>query len=148
MGKKNIFVFLIALVIVILDQLTKFLVRTNFKLGESIPIIKNIFHFTYVTNTGSAFGLFKSLNWFFMLFSIIVIIAIFYYLRKKIKENEKFLQFAVGLLLGGTIGNFTDRIFYGAVTDFIDFRIWPVFNVADSAVTISIILLIILLWEE
>ncbi|MEK6892472.1 MAG: signal peptidase II [Nanoarchaeota archaeon] len=148
MGKKNIFIFSAALIVVVLDQLTKFLIRTNFKLGESIPIIKNIFHFTYVTNTGSAFGLFKSLNWFFMLFSIIVIVAIFYYLRKKIKENEKFLQFAVGLLLGGTIGNFIDRVLIGAVTDFIDFRIWPVFNIADSAVTISVILLVVMLWKK
>lgn len=76
-----------------------------------------------------------------------MIIAIFYYI-KKIVKNEKLLQFAVGLLLGGTIGNLIDRIAYGAVIDFIDFRIWPVFNVADSAVTISIILLIILLWKK
>lgn len=58
------------------------------------------------------------------------------------------LQFSVGLLLGGTIGNLIDRIFHGAVTDFIDLRIWPVFNIADSAVTISIILLIIILWKK
>ena len=148
MNKKNILIFSTALIVIFLDQLTKFLVRANFQLGESVPVIKNIFHFTYVTNTGSAFGLFKSLNWFFMLFSIIVIIAIFYYLRKKIKENEKLLQLAVGLLLGGTVGNLLDRISIGAVTDFIDFRIWPVFNIADSAVSASVALLIILLWKK
>ena len=148
MNKKNTFIFLTALVVVALDQLTKFLIRKNFKLNESIPLIKNAFHLTYVTNTGSAFGLFKNLNWFFVLFSVVVIIMIFYYLRKKIPEKEKFLQFAVGLLLGGTIGNLIDRILIGAVTDFLDFRIWPVFNVADSAVTISVILLIVLLWEK
>ena len=58
------------------------------------------------------------------------------------------MQFFAGLLLGGTIGNMADRLFYGHVTDFIDFRIWPVFNVADSAVTISVIFLIILLWKK
>ncbi len=144
MNKKHLIVFSVALLVAAIDQFTKFLIRKNFQLNESIPIIKNIFHFTYVTNTGSAFGLFKNLNWFFMLFSIVVIIAIFYYLRKKIYEKEKFLQLAVGLLLGGTIGNMIDRILYGAVTDFLDFRVWPVFNVADSAVTISVIILIIL----
>src|SRR3989344_4944906 len=136
MNRKNIFVLSVALAAVVLDQLTKFLIRINFEICESVPIIKNILHFTYVTNTGSAFGLFKNLNWFFMLFSAIVIIAIFYYLRTGINEKEKIMQFAVGLLLGGTLGNFIDRALIGAVTDFIDFRVWPVFNIADSAVTV------------
>ncbi len=148
MSKKNIFVFSIALLIVLLDQLTKFLIKQNFQLNESIPIINKIFHLTYITNTGSAFGLFKGLNSIFMIFSIVVIIGVFYYLRKKIKNNEKLLQISVGLLLGGTIGNLIDRLLYGAVIDFLDFRIWPVFNIADSAVTISVILLVILLWKK
>ncbi len=147
MNKKNIIIFSTALFIVFLDQITKFLIKQNFQLNQSIPIIKNILHLTYITNTGSAFGLFKGLNVFFILFSIIVIILIFYYLNK-IKENEKALLFAIGLLLGGTIGNLIDRVFYGVVTDFIDFRIWPVFNLADSAVSISVILLIVLLWKK
>lgn len=147
MSKKNVFVFSIALLIVILDQLAKFLIKQSFQLNQSIPIIKNVFHLTYITNTGSAFGLFKGLNLFFMLFSAMVIVVIFYYM-KKIKENEKTMKLAAGLLLGGTIGNLIDRLLYGAVTDFIDFRIWPVFNIADSAVTISVVLLIILLWKK
>ena len=148
MGKKYTLIFSTALFIFLLDQFTKFLIRKNFQLNGSMAIIKGIFHLTYVTNTGSAFGLFKGLNWLFMLFSIAVTIAIFYYSRKKIGKKERFLQFAVGLLLGGTIGNMIDRILYGAVTDFLDFRVWPVFNIADSAVTISVIILIILLWKE
>ncbi|MBI2541725.1 signal peptidase II [Candidatus Woesearchaeota archaeon] len=147
MDRKNAAILLTAMIVALLDQLTKFLVRQNLQLNESAPIIKNIFHLTYVTNTGSAFGLFKGLNIFFILFSIIVIIAIFYCL-KKIVKNEKILQLSVGLLLGGTIGNLLDRIFHGAVIDFIDFRVWPVFNIADSAVTISAMLLIILLWKK
>jgi signal peptidase II len=147
MNKKNIVIFSTALFIVFLDQLTKFLIKQNFQLNQSIPIIKSILHLTYITNTGSAFGLFKSFNVFFILFSIIVIILIFYYLNK-VKENEKALQFAVGFLLGGTIGNLIDRVSYGFVIDFIDFRIWPVFNIADSAVSISVILLIVLLWKK
>ena len=147
MSKKNILIFSTALIIVFLDQLTKFFIRKNFQLSQSIPVIKNIFHLTFITNTGSAFGLFKNFNLFFIFFSIIVIIAIFYYIGK-INKNEKLLQFSLSLLLGGTIGNLIDRIFYGHVIDFIDFRIWPVFNVADSTVTISIVLLIILLWEK
>ncbi|MBI3027239.1 signal peptidase II [Candidatus Woesearchaeota archaeon] len=147
MKKKIQLVLLVALPVLILDQFTKFLIKQNFQLNQSTPIIKNIFHLTYVTNTGSAFGLFKGLNVFFILFSIVVIIAIFHYL-KKIKNDEKLLQFSAGLLLGGTIGNLIDRLAYEYVIDFIDFRIWPVFNVADSAVTISILFMIFLLWER
>ena len=147
MNKKYAFVFSVALIIVLLDQLTKLLIRNNFQLNQSIPIIENIFHFTYLTNTGSAFGMFKDLNLFFILFSIAVAIGILYFM-KGIKQNEKMMQLAFGLLFGGTIGNLIDRIALGSVVDFLDFRIWPVFNVADSAVTISVIILIILLWKK
>ena len=147
MEKKIMIIFFTSLLIALLDQLTKFFIKQNFQSNQSIPIIKNFLHFTYITNTGSAFGLFKGFNILFILFSIIVVFVLLYYF-KKIKENERLLQFSVGLLLGGTIGNLIDRIVYGAVIDFIDFRIWPVFNIADSAVTISIILLIILLWKK
>lgn len=147
MNKKNIIVFSTALFILVLDQFTKYIIKQNFQLNQSISIIKNILHLTYVTNTGSAFGLFKGFNFVFILFSFIVVIVIVHYL-KKINQNEKLLQFSIGLLLGGTIGNLIDRLAYGSVIDFIDFRIWPVFNIADSAVTISIILLIILLWKK
>ena len=143
MRKKNIFILSPALIIIFLDQLTKFLIRKNFKLNESIPLIKNIFHLTYVNNTGSAFSAFQGYNLFFIIFSVAVIIIIIYYL-KNIKENEKAMQFTVGLLLGGTFGNLIDRVLIGAVTDFMDFRIWPVFNIADSAVTVSVIIFIIL----
>ena len=146
-NKKHLIVISTALIVIFLDQLTKFLIRKNFQLNESLPIIKNVFHFTYITNTGSAFGLFKGINPFFILFSIAVIMVIFYYIQK-IKGNERLLQFAVGLLLGGTIGNLIDRLVYGHVIDFIDFRIWPVFNIADSAVTVSVILLIVSLWKK
>ena len=147
MNKKNIVIFSTALIIILSDQFTKFLIRKNFQVNESISIIKNILNLTYITNTGSAFGLLKNLNLFFIIFSIIVIIVIFYVI-KNVKENEKFLQFAFGLLLGGTAGNLIDRLIFGKVTDFIDFRIWPVFNVADSAVTVSVIIFIILLWKK
>ena len=147
MNKKNIFIFSITLFIVILDQITKFFIRQELQLNQSIPIIRNILNFTHTTNTGSAFGLFKGLNLIFILFSFIVIIVIFRYL-KKVKENERLLQFAVGSLSGGTIGNLIDRIFYGHVIDFIDFRVWPVFNIADSFITISVIFIAVLLWNR
>ena len=147
MNKKNVFVFSVALVIVVLDQFTKFLVRQNFKLNDSIPVVKNIFYLSYVTNTGSAFSMFQGINIVFIFISFGVIFGIVYSL-KKIKEKEKAKPFAVALLLGGAAGNLIDRLAYGHVTDFLDFRIWPVFNVADSAITVSIVMLVILLWKE
>lgn len=147
MSKKNTTIFSTALFVIILDQLTKFLIKQNFELNQSFPIIKNILHFNYITNTGSAFGLFKGYNLFFVFFSIIVIIVIYMYLNR-IKNNEKLMQFSIGLLLGGTIGNLIDRTLYGYVIDFIDFRFWPVFNIADSAVTISVIFLVFVLWKR
>ena len=146
-NKKYFTIFFAALIVASLDQLTKFLIRKNFQINESLPIIKNVFHLTYTTNTGSAFSLLQGFNLFFIIFSIAVIAAIVYYIIK-IKENEKLMQFAAGLLLGGTIGNLIDRIYIGSVTDFLDFRIWPIFNIADSAVTVSVILLVFLLWKK
>jgi|SRR3989338_3828500 len=147
MDKKYAVIISIGFFIVFSDQLTKFLIKQNLQLNQSIPVIKNILHLTYITNTGSAFGLFKGFNWFFILFSLVVIIVIFYFINQ-IKNNEKMMRISVSLVLGGTIGNLIDRIAYGAVIDFIDFRIWPVFNIADSAVTIGIIILIVLLWKN
>ncbi len=147
MGKKSVLVFSAAAIVLFIDQLAKLLIKKNFQLNESIQIINNILNLTYITNNGSAFGMFKGFNSIFIIFSIIVIFAIFYFL-KKINQNEKLLQISVGLLLGGTLGNLADRLIYGSVIDFIDFRIWPVFNVADSAVTISAMLLILILWKK
>jgi signal peptidase II len=147
MKKKYPKILATAFIIVLLDQLTKFFVRKNFQLNESIVIIKNIFHLTYVTNTGSAFGLFKGINIFFIFFSVIVIFLLLYFI-KKTNKKEKLMMFAFGLLLAGTVGNLIDRIIHGAVIDFIDFRVWPVFNIADIAITVSVFILIFLLWKN
>src|SRR3989344_5675775 len=104
---------------------------------------KNIF----ILSTALTIVFLDQLTKFLIIFLVIFIGVVIYYL-KNIKENEKMMQIAIGLLLGGTIGNLIDRISIGAVIDFIDFRIWPVFNVADSAVSVSVVLLIILLWKK
>ena len=145
--KQTYSAFLITFVIIVLDQLTKFLTLKNLELNSSIPIIKNFFHITYITNTGSLFGLFKDSNIFnvlIIIISFIVIISIIYLLHK----NNNKLNLPYGLLLGGTIGNLIDRILHSHVIDFLDFRIWPVFNIADSAISISLILLLIYFWKE
>ena len=147
MKNKYIIIFSTALIIILIDQITKFLIKTSFQLKQSIPLIKNIFHLTYIRNFGAGFGILQQQKWILVFISIIVIGVIFYYLDK-IKDKEKFLQIIVGLVLGGTIGNLIDRLAYGFVVDFLDFRIWPVFNFADSFVTIGVIGLIIYLWRK
>ncbi len=131
----------------LLDQISKYLILSSFSEGMSVPIIRDIFHLTFVKNTGAAFGIFQERNLLFIILSIIIIAAILISAIRARKEEKLFLA-ALGLLLGGAVGNLTDRIFLGYVVDFLDFRIWPVFNIADSAITISIIVLIFILWKK
>ena len=146
-NKKVLIVISTALLIVFFDQLTKFLITKNFKVNQSLDIINNIFHLTFVKNTGAGFGILKGYNILLILISFIVIGIIFYYIRE-IKEKEHLLQLLFAFILGGTIGNLIDRIRWGYVIDFLNFRIWPVFNVADSFVTVGVIGLVIYLWKK
>ena len=147
MNKKHATIFLLAASALLLDQLTKLFIRNNFQLNESFPIIKNIFHITHVANTGSAFGLFRDFNLILTVISAIAVFVILYNIRN-IGNKDIVLQVLAGMLLGGVAGNLIDRLAYGYVTDFIDFRIWPVFNAADSFITISIVGLIIYFWRR
>jgi len=147
MRKKYPVVFLTAITIIILDQLSKFLVKINFNLNESVPVMGEIFHLTYIHNFGAGFGILQNQRILLVIISIAVAAFIFYY-AKKVKEEETLLQLLLGFVLGGTIGNLIDRIFLGYVTDFFDFMIWPVFNIADSFVTIGIIGLVIYFWRK
>jgi len=147
MRNKYIAIFSIASLIVLIDQLTKFLIKLNFQLNDSLPIIKNIFHLTYINNFGAGFGILQQQKWILIFISLAVIGIIFYYLDR-IKEKELLLQVLVGFILGGTIGNLIDRLYCGYVTDFLDFQIWPIFNFADSFVTIGVVGLVIYLWDK
>jgi signal peptidase II len=131
-------VFIIASIILSLDQLTKFLANKNLLLSESVPLIKNVFHLTLVYNRGAAFGLLKNQVHLFIFTSVIAVVLIYFNLKDA--ENKKY-SVALSLILAGALGNLIDRLFLGHVVDFLDFRIWPVFNIADSAITIGMILL-------
>jgi len=146
-NKKYLTISLITLFIIIIDQFTKLLIIKKFNINETLPIINNIFHLTYIQNTGAGFGILKGFNILLILISIVVVIIIIYYI-KNIKENEKILQILLAFVLAGTIGNLIDRIRLNYVIDFLDFRIWPVFNIADSFITIGIIGLIIYFWKK
>jgi signal peptidase II len=123
-----------------LDLLTKYLIRANMELDESIPR-EGLFRLTYITNTGGAFGIFA--NQAFLLASIAIIgIAVFLVYLRHIPLQSKLLRIGLGLDLGGAIGNLIDRLSHGGkVTDFIDIGPWPVFNVADSAIVVGTILI-------
>jgi len=135
--------FLIALLVVAADQLSKIWVRSNIPFRESLFEV-GFFRLTHVQNTGAAFGLFQGQS-FLLSIVAMVGIAVFLVYTLVIYRGFPFLdnmpnRVAVGLVLGGTVGNLIDRLRFGYVTDFIDFGFWPAFNVADSAVTVGIIL--------
>jgi len=128
------------LIILALDQLSKFIVIKNLNANQSIPIIKGLLYVTFVRNRGAAFGILKNQLPLFIFTALFAVVLIFLVISKK-KERPLILNISLGLILAGAIGNLIDRLFLGYVVDFIDFRIWPVFNVADSAITIGAVLL-------
>jgi signal peptidase II len=131
--------------VVLLDRILKLFFLNVLSLGESIPVIRNMFHFTLVHNTGIAFGLFKNQGFFFLVVSLIAIFVFTWllYHQAKAQTLSRASRIAFSLIIGGALGNFIDRLQFGFVVDFIDFRIWPVFNIADSAITIGALILVI-----
>ncbi len=124
---------------IVLDRFSKIFFSNLLDVNDSLIIFKNIFHFTLVHNTGIAFGLFKDCGFVFFVIPVVLtgllIYNIYYY--QHAQQLSRIYITAFSLILGGAIGNLIDRISLGYVIDFIDFRIWPVFNVADSAITIG-----------
>lgn len=133
--------FVLPLAVVILDQFSKYIVVENMALGESIPIIEEVFHLTYILNPGAAFGMFAHNRLFFIAIAVIVI-GIIIWARSEILASPWEVKAGCGLFLGGAIGNLIDRARQGLVIDFFDFRIWPVFNIADIAICIGVGLII------
>lgn len=133
--------FVLPLAVVILDQFSKYIVVENMALGESIPIIEEVFHLTYILNPGAAFGMFAHNRLFFIAIAIVVI-GIIIWARREILVSPWEVKAGCGLFLGGAIGNLIDRARQGLVIDFFDFRIWPVFNIADIAICIGVGLII------
>ena len=165
--------YLISLIalIVILDQVTKYIIKSSMYLGQSFEVIGDFFRITFVENPGMAFGVRISNSTVFLGLSLLAAVLVFYYLFKLRKEGW-FLQLALIFITAGAIGNLTDRFIYGKVVDFLDFEFfdisipafglfginfsgysmtrWPVFNVADMAVTggMTILILFILLYGD
>ena len=141
-------IMMIAAAVLLLDRFSKEWVRHHFQLGESRPIL-SWFFLTYVQNTGTAFGLFQGNNKALLILAFLILGALPYGARGLAERGGFWGALGVALVLGGAVGNVIDRIHYGRVIDFLDFRVWPVFNIADSAVTVGTISLMIgLLWKE
>ena len=132
--------------IIILDQIAKLAAVHFLDLGESIPLIGNLLYFTMVHNYGAAFGIFQNTVPIIIWISVIAVGFILYYYDRI--PRKKYVVCSVALILGGIVGNLIDRIRLGYVIDFIDFRIWPAFNIADSAITIGAVMLVIYLLRK
>lgn len=132
---------LTALLVVLADQLTKYYVVSHFYVGESIPVIQGIFHWTYILNPGAAFGMLEGSRWLFILIAVTVMGCIWYF-RREIRSGGPLCQYGAALFAGGAVGNLIDRWRSGLVIDFFDFRIWPIFNVADIAICVGVGLII------
>lgn len=129
----------IAATIFFADLFLKTYLYKNFAY-HSIPIIKNIFHITLVKNTGAAFGILRGKTTFLIYISIIFIITFLYMVYRDNKKGKS-IAIAYGLILGGAVSNIYDRLFRGFVVDYIDLRVWPVFNLADTCITFGVFIL-------
>ncbi|ACC79626.1 MULTISPECIES: signal peptidase II [Nostoc] len=149
MRLKNRLFWIAAFIAFFLDQITKYWVVQTFSLGQTLPLLTGIFHFTYVTNTGAAFSLLSGkvewLRWLSLGVSLVLIALALFGPTLNLWD-----QLGYGLILGGAMGNGIDRFVLGHVVDFLDFRLisFPVFNVADSFISIGIVFLLIASFQK
>lgn len=142
-------IYSIAAISIMIDQIVKIIIRTKIKLNTSIPLIPNIFNLTYVENKGAAFSILQNTQIFLIIIGLVFLYVIDYYIKKE-KKFDKLNIIALGLIIGGIIGNLVDRILLHAVVDYLDFTLinFPIFNIADSCITIGVILFIISIIKE
>jgi signal peptidase II len=135
-GKRRIKFFLIFLILIFLDQITKFLILENLFFGKSQKIFENFLYFTLVKNTGAAFGILSGFNFLFIFLTFLFILFVIS-IYKNLKYLNDFVKYGILLQFSGAISNLIDRIRLGYVIDFIDLKFWPVFNLADIFITIG-----------
>lgn len=135
----------VALVVLVVDQLTKAAVVARSEVGARIDVIGDLVQLRHHRNTGAAFSLFEGQLWLFLIVTVLGLAMIAYF-HRSLRTRALWLQVVLGLVLGGTLGNFVDRIRYGYVVDFVSIGIgetrWPTFNVADSSIVVGILLLV------
>lgn len=129
--------WLVGPVVFIADRLTKWAVTSDLSLGQSVALIPGVLNITYILNPGGAFGLMPNGGVFFTVVTVAVFIAVSVYMLIR-RPTGRALVVALGLVAGGTAGNLFDRLTVGEVIDWIDFRVWPVFNIADAALVLGL----------
>lgn len=135
--------YFISLLLIIVDQLTKHKIRVGMAVNESLPIFNDVFHITYVQNFGAAFSILQGKQAFLIGITLIALIGMLLYMSIKIRKNHWLLTLSLSFIIGGGLGNLIDRIRMGYVVDFFDFRVFPVFNVADICVCLGCGMLIL-----
>ncbi len=146
--RLGLFAFLgTALIVMLLDQASKLYIIWNFNPGDSVSLVPGVFHLTYVRNPGAAFGILAHKTTFFIVISAIMILLIFFG-RRFFSTRRIGIHLAFALQMGGALGNLIDRVRFGYVIDFLDFQVWPVFNIADVAIVAGMILLLFNLARE
>jgi len=143
----NVYFLISAVCVLILDQVTKYIIIEKLPISSEIEVIRGFFYITHLKNTGAAFGLFQDSTRTLTIISIVAIVLIII-LKIILKLNYTFYNVSLGFILGGALGNLIDRYFVGEVTDFLNFTFWPVFNIADSFIVIGFCLIIILILRE
>jgi signal peptidase II len=143
---KMFYMFLITLLTGI-DQCIKYLVETRLKNLHTVPLIQDVFHLTYSRNTGAAFSVLRDKQMFLILVTLIMILALIFYLIKILKTEKATLKLSLALIIGGALGNFIDRVRLNYVVDFLDFNLinFPIFNFADVFVILGVIILLYLI---
>ncbi len=143
--------YVLALLIILVDQISKWAIVRFMELGEKVTIINQFLYITSHRNRGAAWGILQGQMWFFYIITTIVVVILVIYIRN-LKPHQKLFGISLGLMLGGAIGNFIDRIFRKEVVDFIDTWIFsydfPIFNVADSALVIGVCFIFVLTFFE
>ncbi|RIO54292.1 signal peptidase II [Staphylococcus pasteuri] len=141
----------VVIFILVIDQITKWIIASSMKIGDSYEVIPNFLNITSHRNNGAVWGILSGKMFFFYIITVIILIILVLFFIKEAKYNL-FMQLAVSLLFAGALGNFIDRLFNGEVVDFIDTNIFgydfPIFNIADSSLTIGVILIIIALLKD
>ena len=152
--KKKYYVgisLLVAFLIIVIDQVTKWIIASSMKIGDSYEVIPNFLNLTSHRNNGAAWGILSGKMFFFYIITVIILIVLVLFFIKEAQYNL-FMQLAISLLFAGALGNFIDRLLNGEVVDFIDTNIFgydfPIFNVADSSLTIGVMLVIIALLKD
>ncbi|MBO3080694.1 signal peptidase II [Mammaliicoccus sciuri] len=139
------------IILIAIDQLTKFLIVKSLEVGESIKVISNFLYITSHRNQGAAWGILQGKMWLFYIVTIVVLVILFMFFKNE-GYGRPDVQLGLSLLIAGSIGNFIDRLFRGEVVDFVDTYIFsynfPIFNVADAALTLGVIVLIIVILFE